>query len=123
MNIFVLFLPVTVFLLILYFALSKKSGFLVKKAALITLMFLTLSVIISLLLVFSEPGGGAGIPIESLPDTPVKPSNANIPALMVFILLFLIFLGIIIFIFLRERREMIKKKQFPSYRIESYDKP
>ncbi|MDR2363441.1 MAG: hypothetical protein LBD65_03395 [Spirochaetaceae bacterium] len=113
MNVSVLFLPVMVFLLILYFAFSKKSGFLVKKAALITLMILTLSVIISLFLVFSASGGGAGIPIESLPDTPVKPSTANIPALIVFVLLFLIFLGIIIFIFLRERREMIKKEEVP----------
>jgi hypothetical protein len=114
MNIFVLFLPAAVFLLILYFVLSKKSGSLVRKVALITLMILTLSVIISLFLIFSEPGGGArGISIESVPDAPIKTNSTNIPALIVFILLFLLFLGIITFTLLRERREMIKQGDTP----------
>ncbi|MFP3090467.1 hypothetical protein LQZ21_09095 [Treponema sp. TIM-1] len=107
MNIFVLLLPAAVFLLILYFALSKKSDPLVKKAALITLILLTLSVIISLVLIFSKPAEETiSIAVESTPGTPVKANNTNLPALIIFILLFLLFLGVIIFILLRERREL-----------------
>jgi cbb3-type cytochrome oxidase subunit 3 len=111
MNIFVLFLPAAIFLLILYFALSKKSTSPVKKAALITLGILILSVIISLFLIFSEPGGAVPGTIESVPNAPVKPNNANIPALIVFIFFFLFFLGIIIFVLLRERRETTKQEE------------
>ncbi|MDR2758759.1 MAG: hypothetical protein LBB78_05215 [Spirochaetaceae bacterium] len=106
MNVFVLLVPAAVFLLILYFALSRKSGPLVKKAALITLIILTLSVVISLLLIFSESSGETlGVPVESSPDTPVKANSTNIPALIIFVLLFLLFLGVIIVTLLRERRE------------------
>ncbi|MDR2629326.1 MAG: hypothetical protein LBC60_00225 [Spirochaetaceae bacterium] len=107
MNVFVLILPAAIFLLILYFAFSKKSAPPVKKAALITLFLLTLSVGISLFLIVSEPSAVVpGIPVESSPDIPVKASYVNVPALIVFILFFLLFLGVIIVILLRERRKL-----------------
>lgn len=107
MNMFVLILPAAIFFLILYFALSKKSGPLVRKAALITLILLTLSVIISLFFIISGPSETAlGLPVESVPDTPVQNNNTNLPALIIFVILFLLFLGIIIFILLRERRAL-----------------
>jgi preprotein translocase subunit SecG len=110
MNIFVLCLPAAVFLLILYFALSKKSGPAIRKAALITLIILTLCVIVSLALIFNESAGvTAGIFVESEGDTPVQSGNTNVLALVVFVLLFLLFLGVIIFTTLREYRETVKK--------------
>lgn len=101
-------------MLILYFALSKKSGPLIKKAALVTLIILALSVIISLLLIFNQPAEvSPGVFVESVPDTPIRSNNTNIVALIVFILLFLFFLGVIILTTLRERREMIKREAAP----------
>jgi predicted tellurium resistance membrane protein TerC len=105
----VMALPV-LFALIVYFAVSKKSSPTVKRAAVIALIIIGVSMIISAILIFREPAGVPGPGIDPLPELPVQPKTADPWYLAVFVMSVLLFLGFIIYVGRRERR----KKETPA---------
>jgi bacteriorhodopsin len=97
--------PLALFALIVYFAVSKKSSPPVRKAAVIALIIAGFSLIVSAVLIFSGSAGAAVPGIEAVPDRPVQAKAVDPWYLAVFVAVFLLFLGFIVFMGQRERRE------------------
>jgi hypothetical protein len=87
-------------------ALSKQAEKPLKLAAVIALGFIALSVIICLIMVVAGPAAEeeepvfAGLPLAE----PVRVENANGVYILLFGVILLLFLGLIIFLSLREQR-------------------
>jgi ABC-type Fe3+ transport system permease subunit len=115
MTYFMLILPLGVFLLIAYFALSKRSSPLLRKTAIITLILLVLAVVICLLLIVNRPPEEpeAVLPVIVPQEAPAKPPKINWGALIAVILFFL---GIVLAAILRERRKSLKNNSLEAPR-------
>jgi uncharacterized membrane protein len=99
--------------LIVYFALSKKSSRIVRLAALAALGAVILSVLVCGVILALSLEGGGGEPL--MPDflaveEPDPPSKTNTFVLIVVMLLLLAFLGIVVFLSLREQRKTAERK-------------
>ncbi|MDR3138287.1 MAG: hypothetical protein LBT95_01300 [Treponema sp.] len=108
MPIIIYFLPIPFLILISYFAFSRHSSFFIKRTALIALILIGLSIGVSLLLVFSEPAGKPGTPSIDIPVEPVVLQDNKNTGIIVGIFL-LLFVGLIIFLALREQGKFPKK--------------
>ncbi len=95
--------------MILYFALSKKSSLVVKKAALGALIFILLSIGISIFLIFNGPGVTVASGYGPLPENPVQTANPGRDLIIVFIVL-AVLLFIIFFLAFRDWRHQKKRK-------------
>jgi heme A synthase len=97
---------------IVYFALSKESSRIVRLAALIALGAVILSVLVCGIIVLLSLGGG-GEPVmpdflaTEQPEPPAKTSTFVMAVVMVFLLLFL---GMVVFLSLREQRKTAERK-------------
>jgi amino acid transporter len=93
--------------LLIRMALSKQSEKPLKLAAIIALGLIALSVIICLIMIFAGPAAEeeeevfAGLPLAE----PVQVSNPNGVYILLFGVLLLLFLGLIIFLSLREQKK------------------
>jgi cytochrome bd-type quinol oxidase subunit 1 len=115
MSIFFYILPVPFLVLISYFALSRKSTPLIKRAALIALILVGLAVLASLLVVFGEPVSKAGPIPAAVSVEPAVPQKSNIGAIVAFAVSLLLFLVLIVFLSLREHRRLPKKEGAPEF--------
>jgi hypothetical protein len=91
-------------LLLLYFALSKKSGPGVKKAALIALILALITLGVSGILLFIGPLGRTGIGRDTEPGIPPAPAGADLRLLIIMGIFLLLFLGLIIVLAIRDQR-------------------
>ncbi|MHB9291544.1 hypothetical protein Holit_00622 [Hollandina sp. SP2] len=93
------------FILIVYFALSKRSSLLIKRTAVIALILIGLAVAVSLYLIFSEPAVtlSPGLPTEIPPDKPVPVKGVTSTPILVGAILLLLFITLIVYISLRDQ--------------------
>ena len=109
---FILILPAAVFIVIAYFAVSKRSSPPVRRAAVLTLIILALAVIICILLVVNrspeEPDRSPEFISQEAPEKRTAINWRTLIALILFLL------GIIFTAVLRDRRKSLKKHQDPS---------
>jgi membrane protease YdiL (CAAX protease family) len=108
---------VSIFLLgvITFLALSKKSEKIIKKLAFIALIVIGVSVIAStvIVIVFDKPPEE---PIEFripglLPQQPKAPSSSNNIMALVFAILLVLFLGVIIYVSLKDQNQGKNRKK------------
>ncbi|MDR0562435.1 MAG: hypothetical protein LBG73_07070 [Spirochaetaceae bacterium] len=101
-----LIIPAGLFALIVYFAVSKKSGLLVRWAAIMALILIGLSVVVCLFILFAEPGVVAveGPNIDFIPDREVIPVKKADPLpLLIFAAIMLLFIAFVVYHALREQ--------------------
>jgi len=110
MVFFGVLIGIIIFSAIIYMALNKKSNFLTRMAALGAIAVMIITVIICLIIAFSENT----VPLD--PSTlivgeVIEPDKGggNTPILLVFILLLLLFFGIIFILTMREHKKTKKK--------------
>jgi drug/metabolite transporter (DMT)-like permease len=109
---FILIFPAAVFIVIAYFAVSKRSSPPVRRAAIITLIILALAVIICLILIINHPTEGPDFsPAVISRKAPEKQTAIDWRTLIAVIL---VLLGIILTAILRDRRKSLKKRPDPS---------
>jgi hypothetical protein len=102
-------IPLSIVLLgvIIYLALSPKSSKMVRLAALCALGAIMISVIICVIIIFAGLGGVEEEPV--MPDflavePPPAPPQGNFVAIFLLAIFMLAFLGIIVFLSMRERK-------------------
>jgi heme A synthase len=98
---------------IIYFALSKKSSRIVRRAALIALGVVILSVLVCGIIVVLSLGGGGKEP--AMPDflateQAEPPAKTNTFVLVIVMLFLLVFLGIVVFLSFKEQRKTAERK-------------
>ena len=92
---------------IIYLAVSSKSTFKVRIAALCALGLMILAVIICLFLIF---GGKSASGSSAFPDAPpVEESSVSGPNIMAILLLVIILLALFLFVLIKSLREQKKK--------------
>ncbi|MDR2798580.1 MAG: hypothetical protein LBB80_09560 [Treponema sp.] len=109
-----IFVSVCLFILIVYFALSKRSSLLVKRAAVIALILVGIAVVVSLYLIFSEPAVTLTPrpPTEIPPEKPVPVKVVKSIPILVVAILFLLFIALTVYISLRDqRRDQDRKRE------------
>ncbi|MDR2019371.1 MAG: hypothetical protein LBQ14_01240 [Treponema sp.] len=97
--------PVLPLAMISYFAVSKRSGPHIKRAAVIALIFLGLSMAVCAGLVFVGPSVHIGSITRDLPAAPVAAAKAGYGAIIAFGTFFILFFGVIFYLTLQERRK------------------
>jgi amino acid transporter len=112
-----LIIPLGLFGLIVYFAVSKQSGLLIRWAAIIALILIGLSVVVCLFILFSEPNAVVveGPNIDFTPDREVIPVKKSNPLpMLVFAGILLLFIALVVYLGLREqhrKNEAVKKAE------------
>jgi cbb3-type cytochrome oxidase subunit 3 len=99
---------VSVLGLIVYFAFSPRSSAALRRAALIALAVIGLSLGTSavLILLFSQSSAGPGMVYSEAEPVEVVPSkNADLTVILVMLGVLLLFVGLIIFLALRDRKK------------------
>jgi hypothetical protein len=99
---------------IVYFALSKESSRIVRLVALVALGAVILSVLVCGIIVLLSLGGGGEEPV--MPDflvaeQPEPPAKTNTFVLIIGMLFLLAFLGMVVFLSLKEQRKTAEKKR------------
>ncbi|MDR3192934.1 MAG: hypothetical protein LBT87_07705 [Treponema sp.] len=98
---------------IVYFALSKESSRIVRLAALIALGAVILSVLVCgiiVLLSLGDGGGEAVMPDFLAVEEPEPPTKTNTFVLVIVMLFLLAFLGMVVFLSLKEQRKTTERK-------------
>ncbi|MDR1986921.1 MAG: hypothetical protein LBP88_08135 [Treponema sp.] len=97
---------VGLFILIVYFALSKQSSLLIKRTAVIALILIGIAVAVSLYLIFSEPAVilGPRVPAEIPLEKPVPVKAVRAIPIAAGAILLLLFIALIVYIALRDQR-------------------
>jgi cbb3-type cytochrome oxidase subunit 3 len=102
------------FILIVYFALSKQSSLFIRRTAVIALILIGIAVAVSLYLIFSEPTVTL-TPLPSAEIPPEKPVPIKVvksTPIVVIAILFLLFIALIVYISFRDqRRDQHKKRE------------
>jgi hypothetical protein len=95
---------------IIRFALSKKTEKPVKRAAVIALAAISLAIIVCLIMIASGSGAVEEEPVFSgLPlAEPVQAVSSNTGYIMVFGIIILLFLGLIIFFAMKDKKKALK---------------
>jgi len=92
--------------LIVYFAVSPRSSRTLRIVAVIALILIGLSLGISLLFLLYEPGQEMKKALmPSLPSEPIPVKKTNLAAIITILVLLLLFLGLTIFLAVREERK------------------
>ncbi|MDR2739635.1 MAG: hypothetical protein LBB68_07370 [Treponema sp.] len=95
---------------IIRFALSKETEKPVKRAAVIALAVISLAIIVCLIMIVSGPGVVEEEPVFSgFPlAEPVQAANSNTWYIMGFGIIILLFLGLIIFFSMKDKKKALK---------------
>jgi hypothetical protein len=100
-------IPISIVLLgvIIYLALSPKSSKMVRLAALCALGAIMLSVIICVIIIFAGMGGVEEEPVPDFLAVETPPTPQGNPIAILFLAVFMLaFLGIIVYLSMRERK-------------------
>jgi heme A synthase len=91
--------------IIIYFALSPRSEKWVKRAAAAALGLISLAIMVCLIMIIAGPREKETPVFTGLPSAvPVKPESGNTVYILSFGMAMLLFLGIVIFVSLRNQR-------------------
>jgi hypothetical protein len=101
-------IPVLPLAMISYFAVSKHSGPRIRRAAVIALILLGVSMAVCAGLVFVGPSFRTGSLSRDLPIAPVKTIRTGYGAIITFGIFFLLFFGVVYYLTLQERRRARK---------------
>ena len=107
-------IPVTVCIILLaavvYLAVSRRSSFKIRIAALAALAVMMITVIICLFRIFTAP---ATAKVQALPDQPPPPPPPppNTMALVLFIVILIAVFLVVLFLSIREQRRLTKEDQ------------
>lgn len=105
--------PLGLFALIVYFAVSKKSSLFIRWAAIMALIIIGISVMVCLFIIFGEPAAVVvdGPVIQVIPKEEVIPVKKGDPLpLLIFGVILLLFIAFIIYTALREQYQKRNKK-------------
>lgn len=99
--------------MIIYFAVSSKSSRPLRLAAFAALALIAIAIAVSGVVLIIGPGEGPEIiPFPFLPDTDAPPAeNGNTGAVIIFMLVFLLILGLVIWLHHREQRKKEDKSK------------
>jgi uncharacterized membrane protein YkvI len=103
-------LSVIILSAISYLAISSKSSFKIKIAALAALAAMIITVIICLFRIFMTP---AAVQVQTYPDMPVPevaPATPNTMTLILFVVILMVLFLVILFLSLREQRRVANEK-------------
>ncbi|MDR2486258.1 MAG: hypothetical protein LBD55_12820 [Treponema sp.] len=107
--------PIGLFVLIVYFAVSKKSNLLIRWSAIMALIIIGISMIVCLFIIFGEPAAvvvkGPAIKIISEEEEVTPVAGGNFIPLLVFGIILLLFIAVIIYLALQEQYRHKKKKE------------
>jgi uncharacterized membrane protein len=98
---------------IVYFALSKESSRVVRLAALIALGAVILSVLVCGIIVLLSLGGGGEEPVAPdflVAERPEAPAKTDTFVMVIVLLFLLLFLGLVVFLSLKEQRKTAERK-------------
>jgi preprotein translocase subunit YajC len=101
-------IPILTLALISYFAISKRSSPSIRRAAVIALILLGVSMAVCAGLIFVGPSVGAGTVSRELPAAPVAAAGADYSAVIVFVIFFILFFGVIFYLTRQEQRRTHK---------------
>ena len=110
-TIYLMIGPITVSVIILsaivYLAISRRSSFHIRIAALVALAIMIITVIICLFRIFTAPAAAAA-KAQPLPDAPPLPPAAppNIMGLVLVIVILLAMFAVVLFLSFREQRRV-----------------
>ena len=108
--------PLGLFVLIVYFAVSKKSNLLIRWSAIMALIIIGISMIVCLFIIFGEPAAVVvkGPTIKIISEEEVIPvAEGDFIPLLVFGIILILFIAVIIYLALREQYRHKKKKEDP----------
>jgi ABC-type Fe3+ transport system permease subunit len=98
-----IFISVVILSVMIYMAISRKSTFKIRLAALGALALMIITVIICLIRIFSEAASGAKAQVyPDMPATEVTPPNSMVLVSFIFFLLVIFF--VVLLLSLREQR-------------------
>jgi amino acid transporter len=98
--------PLALFILIVHFAVSKKSSLIIRWAAIMALLIIGISVALCLFIIFGEPAAVVvkGPTLNIMPEEEVTPVKEGDPLpLLLFVLLILVFIAFVVYHALREQ--------------------
>ena len=98
--------PIGLFALIVYFAVSKKSSLFIRWTAIMALIIIGISVIVCLFIIFGEPAAVVvkGPVVNVIPEEEVIAIKKGDPLpLFIFAIILLLFIALIVYIALREQ--------------------
>jgi NADH:ubiquinone oxidoreductase subunit 5 (subunit L)/multisubunit Na+/H+ antiporter MnhA subunit len=101
-----------------YLAISRRSSLKIRLAALVALAAMIITVIICLFRIFMTP---AAAQVQQYPDMPVPeaaPASPNIMALVLFIVILLALFLVILFLSLREQRQIANVKEEIKFKLD-----
>jgi hypothetical protein len=109
----VLFIPLSLLplLLLLYFAFSKKSGPRVKKAALIALILVLITLGVSAVLLFIGPVVRTRTVRDVAPGIPPTSAGTDLQLLIIMGIFLLLFLSLIIVLAIRDQRHSARPRE------------
>ncbi|MDR2393788.1 MAG: hypothetical protein LBD93_06510 [Treponema sp.] len=101
------------FILIVYFALSKRSSPLIKRTAVIALILIGIAVAVSVYLIYSEPVATLSTkpPSTIPPENPVPVRVVKTTPVLIVTVLFFLFIAWIVYISLRDQRREEERKR------------
>ncbi|MDR2534678.1 MAG: hypothetical protein LBD29_01435 [Treponema sp.] len=107
-----LIVPIGLFVLIVYFAVSKKSSLLIRWTAIMALILIGISTVVCLFILFAEPEAivinGPNINIISEKEATVV-SKANPLLLLICAAVLLLFIAFVVYHALQEQQRLSKK--------------
>jgi heme/copper-type cytochrome/quinol oxidase subunit 4 len=105
MLVFGAILSLGILAVIIYLALSKKSGKFIRLAAVIALVVIGISLIVSLVILLGGPSGSPKPAIGDFPVKPAAPANTDVGYLVTFLVMVLLLLGLIVYVAMREKKQ------------------
>ncbi|MDR2519136.1 MAG: hypothetical protein LBD13_06985 [Spirochaetaceae bacterium] len=98
--------PLALFILIIHFAVSKKSSLIIRWAAIMALIIIGVSLALCLFIIFSDPAAVAvkGPAITLMPEEEIAAVKEGDPLpLLLFGILLLLFIALVVYLSLREQ--------------------
>jgi hypothetical protein len=98
--------PITIFILISYCAISKRSSPSLKRTALVVLIILGLTVIVSLILIVSGPVVELGPATAVIEEEFIEVQQEGSFTILVLLIFFVLFLAVVVGLSIREQRKV-----------------
>ncbi|MDR0721442.1 MAG: hypothetical protein LBF75_01435 [Treponema sp.] len=121
----IILVSLCLFILIVYFALSKHSSLLIKRTAVIALILIGIAVGVCLYLIFSEPAVTLTpqLPTEIPPEQPVPVKVVKSTPIVIVVILFLLFIALTVYISLRDQHRNQHRNDEQGHRTKAEEDP
>jgi hypothetical protein len=105
MLVFGVILSLGILAAMIYLALSKKSGRFIRRAAVIALIIIGISLVISVVILLGGSFGSSKPVMGDIPVKPASPANTDVGYVITFLIMLLLLLGLIAFVSIREKKQ------------------